>query len=165
MAFLIVAMIPLAWWANELERGPRQSWLFGLHFSVGAVILILLAVRMFHRAVHPRASHVPELGLWHVRAARAVHLLLYLAMMLMLGSGYLIQIHMQSELSLFGLVDIPRPFDPGGEEGLRVIAWYLHTYGQWLLLGLAAAHAGAALWHHFVRRDSVMHSMLPHRLQ
>lgn len=156
-------MIPLGWWANALERGPQQSWLFALHFAVGAVILILLAARMIHRAVRPRPPHALQLGVWHVRAAKAVHLLLYLAMILMLGSGYLIQIHMQPELSLFGIVGIPRPFDPGEEEGLRAAAWYLHTYGQWLLIGLAAAHTGAALWHNFVRRDAVLRGMLPGR--
>ena len=38
------------------------------------------------------------------------------------------------------------------------------TEPRWVrnsLLALALAHAGAALWHHFFRRDHVLRSMLP----
>jgi cytochrome b561 len=37
---------------------------------------------------------------------------------------------------------------------------------EWLangLLAVAALHAAAALWHHFVRRDDVLTRMLPGR--
>lgn len=33
--------------------------------------------------------------------------------------------------------------------------------GFWLLLLLVAAHAGAALYHHFIQRDDTMRRMLP----
>jgi cytochrome b561 len=39
----------------------------------------------------------------------------------------------------------------------------IHELGANLILALAALHAAAALWHHFVRRDNVLTRMLPGR--
>jgi cytochrome b len=36
-----------------------------------------------------------------------------------------------------------------------------HELVGYLLLALIALHAGAALFHHFVRRDNVLNAMLP----
>jgi cytochrome b561 len=38
-----------------------------------------------------------------------------------------------------------------------------HIWLSWVLLALVSMHAGAALWHHFVRRDAVLAAMLPGR--
>ncbi len=37
----------------------------------------------------------------------------------------------------------------------------VHENAAWLLAGLISLHAGAALFHHFIREDDVMKSMLP----
>jgi hypothetical protein len=36
-----------------------------------------------------------------------------------------------------------------------------HEIGAWTLTALAAAHAAATLFHHFVLRDDVLHCMAP----
>jgi cytochrome b561 len=38
-----------------------------------------------------------------------------------------------------------------------------HTLGAWLLLGMLVMHVGAALFHHFIRRDTVLWAMLPEK--
>ncbi len=95
-----------------------------------------------------------------MRPRQATHLLIYAALLTMIVSGYLIQIHVRPTLTFLGL-DFARPFDPGEDESLRVAAWYVHTYTKWLLMALVIAHAGAALWHHFVWRDDILGRMLP----
>ena len=47
------------------------------------------------------------------------------------------------------------------------IARYLfaiHRWAGWLLIVLVLSHIGAALYHHFIRRDGVLRRMLPHAM-
>jgi cytochrome b561 len=64
-------------------------------------------------------------------------------------------------LSFFGLFTIPSPVAADRTLGRSVKE--IHELGANLILALAAVHAAAALWHHFVRRDGVLARMLPGR--
>jgi cytochrome b561 len=61
-------------------------------------------------------------------------------------------------VDLFGW---PLPALVGADEDLgdALLAW--HVNAAWALLALGVMHAAAALWHHFVLRDSVLSAMLP----
>jgi cytochrome b561 len=159
-ALLVIVTIPLGWYANSLERGSLERALFDVHFQVGAAILLLLLVRIAWRTIDRAPQLAPSLPLQVRRAARATHLLMYAALLTMVVSGYLIQIHMHPTLTFLGL-EMARPFSPGEDESIRASAWYVHNYTWWLLVALVLAHAGAAFWHHFVWRDDVLRRMLP----
>ena len=161
MVLLIAATLPLGWLANARQGQEGARALFDRHFQLGALIALLLALRLVWRAADrapPPDAGVPP---WSRRAARSTHALLYLSMIVMVASGYAIQIHMRPTLDILGLVQLPRPFDPGEDESLRAAAWYVHHYTLWLFLALIALHIGAALWHHFICRDGVLLRMLP----
>ncbi len=160
-ALLILITFPVGWLANSLERGAAARSLFDLHFSIGALIFLLVVARIAWRFVDAPPSRAENAGPLLAGAAKATHVLLHLAIVVAIASGYVIQIHMRPSLDVLGLVRIQRPFQPGEDETLRAFAWYVHTYCVWALLGLVALHAGAALWHHFVRRDQVLSRMMP----
>lgn len=44
---------------------------------------------------------------------------------------------------------------------VRGLAKDVHILGQYLLFTMLIGHAGAALWHHYVRRDDTLKGMLP----
>lgn len=158
-ALLVIASFPLGWYANSVERGQLERTLFDLHFQVGAAVLLLLLARIAWRTIDkaPRPAALPP----RVRlASKATHLLIYAALLAIIVSGYLIQVHMRPSLTFMGL-EFPRPFEPGEDESVRAAAWYVHTYSWWLLAALVVIHAGAALWHHLVLRDDVLARMLP----
>ncbi len=64
---------------------------------------------------------------------------------------------------IFGLVEIPRVFDPDADEWLRVLTWQVHHYSWPALLALIGLHSAAALVHHYVRRDRILADFLPWR--
>lgn len=68
------------------------------------------------------------------------HCLLYLTILTMIVSGYIIQLHLRPSLKVLGFSGIPRPFEPGDDESLRAVAWILHCYEFWLLVGLITLH-------------------------
>ncbi len=159
-ALLVIVTIPVGWYANSLERGPLERALFDVHFQIGAAVLLLLLARIAWRTIDKAPRLAPSLPLQVRRAAKVTHLLIYAALLTMIVSGYLIQVHMRPTLTFLGL-EIARPFDPGEDERLRAAAWYVHTYTWWLLAALVLAHAAAALLHHFVWRDDILGRMLP----
>jgi cytochrome b561 len=62
-------------------------------------------------------------------------------------------------LRLFALAPLPGLVAPDPDLADALVDY--HMWGAWALLALVAAHAFAALWHHFVRRDGVLAAMLP----
>jgi cytochrome b561 len=60
-------------------------------------------------------------------------------------------------------VALPALIAPDDDLGDRLQQW--HQTAAWSLVALAAIHALAALWHHFIRRDAVLAAMLPRRVR
>jgi cytochrome b561 len=67
------------------------------------------------------------------------------------------------QVNLFLMVQLPTVIahDPAFGETLGA----LHNFLGYSLLALIGAHAAAALFHHFIRRDDVLNAMLPVRLR
>jgi len=49
------------------------------------------------------------------------------------------------------------------DKPFTALVQQMHTLSAWVLLGLIGLHILAALFHRFVPRDEVLHSMLPWR--
>jgi cytochrome b561 len=62
-------------------------------------------------------------------------------------------------MSFFGLL-MPPPFAPFSKSTHHLIG-DLHELNGWAIIVLAAVHAAAALYHHYVLRDQVLSRMLP----
>ena len=62
-------------------------------------------------------------------------------------------------LTFLGSVPLPKLL-PADSELADTLTDY-HVWLAWGLLALVMAHAAAAIWHHFGRRDGVLRAMLP----
>jgi cytochrome b561 len=161
MAPLVLLVLVSGYGAEHWAEPGDQRLLYEIHFSLGLLSLLLVIVRLVWRAIAgaPRRPDRPFVERW---AARAVHLLLYLALVSALVSGW-VNFMFLGPVRVFGLFDMPRLFDPETQEPLRALSWYVHYYSYWLLLALVTLHAAAALYHHFVRRDRTLLDFLPRR--
>jgi len=126
------------------------------HISIGTLLLLLVLLRMVWTARNfssrPDAPPPPLLGF----VAKAGHVLLYAAMLLMPLTGISLMIGNGYGLTAFGI-----EFAARGEE----IPWLatigtLHPPIAWLLLLMIVGHGGMALVHHFVKKDGVLRRML-----
>jgi cytochrome b561 len=136
------------------------------HKSWGTVVFLLALARVLWRLANPaRPAPPPGMPRWQRRAAGASHGLLYVLMLLMPVSGWLMasasptQDLLQMQNLVFGRYALPDPFVPGSEP-LEAALARVHLAGAISLALLLALHVVAALKHQFVDRDAVLRRML-----
>jgi cytochrome b561 len=90
-------------------------------------------------------------------AAKATHRGLYLLLLVVIVLG-IINAFVRG-YNLFDLMSLPQI----GDRAMRKSITHWHGFAANLLLVLAGLHAGAALFHHYIIRDSVLARMVPAR--
>jgi cytochrome b561 len=157
---LLVVQYAIAW--NMPDIGPKTvpNTIINLHFSVGALILGVLVIRLAWRLTHPEPMPVAGLPPWQVISARAVHYLLYILLFAIPILGWVNASFRGFELSFFGVITLPQ-IVPTRSSGfswtgdVHIIAAY------YVLLPLIGLHILAALYHWLIRKDGVLERMLP----
>lgn len=157
IATILVAQFALGWLMPAVRRGMEPGAGMHTHMSIGIVVLALIAVRLLWRLSHPVAP-AAELPRWQRVASEAVHWLLYLLVFVTTLSGWSYASARGWSLTFFGLFPLPALVAQGSAVG-RAIGG-IHESIVWVLLGVIAIHAVAALLHAFVYRDQLMQRML-----
>ncbi len=155
---LFVAIVTLALIMTDMAPSPDKWELYGLHKSLGMIVLLLALLRLSWRMVNPTPEMAATLKPWEKKAARAAHWLLYVLMFGMPLTGYIMSMGGGHGVSVFGVV-LPNLI--GENKPLAGIAHELHEMGEWAIYGLVGVHAAAALRHHFILKDDTLRKMLP----
>ncbi len=159
MVLLLAGQYAIGWTMPEIRRGTPPETLVNLHLSVGALILVLLAVRAAWRLTHsapPAPAGLPD---WQARASSLVHGLLYLLLAAVPVLGWMNASARGWTVTLFSLIPLPALVAQGARLGRS--AGDLHVLLSYVLLGAVGVHVLAALYHRFVLRDEVLRRMLP----
>ena len=164
MAALVLFQLGLGvWMVRQGDVLVRFAWT-QTHKSLGTVIFALALARVLWRLA---GRDRPTLAgpRWQVRAARLSHALLYVGLMAMPLSGWVMataaptQDLLGIENRVFGGPALPDPWVPG-DAGVEAVARAVHVATAGGLALVLAVHVGAALWHHLVRRDRVLVAMI-----
>jgi cytochrome b561 len=91
--------------------------------------------------------------------AGATHVLLYLLMIVIPLSGWLMSSAKGFQTVWFGVLPLPDLLDKNAELG--DLLQQLHILLNYSMAAIVFAHLGAALKHHFIDRDDVLARMLP----
>jgi len=159
MAALILAQIALGVMAASWRVSPTKIELFFWHKSTGVLILTLVALRLLWRLANPPPELPSGIAAWERAAARLSHLLLYALMIALPVTGWIVNSASNVPFRIFWLIPLPAIVAP--DEPTADLAALVHG-GLAALLALAlVAHIGAALRHHFVKRNTVLIRMLP----
>lgn len=160
-AGLIVGLIGLGWYFEELPRGPEKASLLGLHMGLGLVVLGLglfrLGWRWLNRMPAAAGDHAP----WEQRLARIAHMMLLALLVIMPLSGMLSVMAEGHTVSFFGLFALPPLVGPS--ETLEEITGAMHGLGANLLVATIGLHVAGALKHHIFDRDDTLTRMLPNQ--
>lgn len=156
IAALILANLATGLLHDALEKVVA---LMPVHKAVGLTVLALSVVRLGWRLTWRAPAYPGSVSAGERGLAKAVHVALYVLMIAMPLSGWVMASAGKYPLSWFGLFDWPKlaVVKPSPLYGL---GHEFHEIGGWVLLVLALGHAGAALRHHFVLRDGVLRRML-----
>ncbi len=138
-------------------RADLKTWHYMLGLSVFLLVALRLVIRLFS-GLPPRIA--PELPHWQERFAKAMHIALYVFMIAMPLLGWLAVSAKGNAVPFFGL-DLPLLLSANKSlaHNLKEIHETIGTVGYYLI-GL---HAVAALFHHYVMRDTTLTRMLPAR--
>jgi cytochrome b561 len=140
--------------AETPNADPRKLELLQAHMTAGGMILVLTLIRLATRLLTPLPPPAPTGHPIGDRLARPAHWLLYTLVIAMAVSG-------MAMASAAGLPDmifgespavLPADFSHLPERAI-------HGLIAPLLMLLIVLHIGAALYHHFVRRDGLLRRM------
>ncbi|MFC3703635.1 cytochrome b [Devosia honganensis] len=127
--------------------------LLQLHVPLAIIVLALTLARIAWWLLADRKpAPIAGTPAWQEALARFTHRLLYLVLVIMLASGIgLLAMSGAGSILLSGAGTLPdfTQFPPRMAHGL----------GAFALIALLAAHVGAALYHHLVRRDAIFRRM------
>jgi cytochrome b561 len=157
-AFLILSMIPLGVVIANEWGGSAQDSLYDLHRSIGAVIIPLVILRIIYRWMHPPLPLPDDIPSMQKLAAHVTHWGLYALLIAQPFTGWIATSAYRAPVTVFGWFDLP-PIWPEN-RALSERLFSVHSLIGIAIAGLAAAHIGAALYHHFVRRDRILMRMI-----
>jgi cytochrome b561 len=128
-----------------------------MHKSFGVVLLALILARLLWRLVNVTPKEPDGTPTIQRILARGMHWVLYALMFAQPISGILMSQAAGYPVSAFGAVELPMLL----EKDASLAQTFRDAHGTiWILLVLAViGHAGAALHHHFIRKDEVMKQM------
>lgn len=158
MALVIIGMYPLGLYIDSLDYyDAAYKTVPHWHKSIGMILLGLLVVRLLWRVITPHPQPLPQSPLMHL-ATKAVHLLIYLLLLVALISGYMISTADGRGIAVFNWFEVPAL--PALIEQQEDIAGLIHYWVTTALIVLAGIHALAALKHHFINKDHTLTRML-----
>jgi cytochrome b561 len=145
MAFVIFGLLALGFVMHDMPLSPEKLQYYSWHKWAGVSVFALVWVRLAWRLLNPPppfANAMPR----HVQLlAHAGHAALYVLMVIIPLSGWLMS----------------------SAKGVQTV-WFGHLLEEvhgllnWALMLLIAGHVSAALKHHLIDRDDTLTRMLPH---
>ena len=145
----------------EMPLGIRKLELYGLHKSVGVLILALTMARLGWRLSGTRPVALGPSRAWERVLAHSVHVGFYLVLIAMPLSGWLLSSAANFSVSVFGMFTLPDLVAP--DKALQETLAAVHGWLAWGLAGLLVLHVAGALKHHFVLKNATLRRMIPGR--
>ena len=166
MAGLILFQLSLGFRMVELVSDVYLKFsLYQTHKSWGVVIFALALVRIAWRVCHKPPEMPASMGALEKAVARGAHLVLYVLMVLLPITGWLMASasELQETFGLKNMVftwfELPDPFKPGS-KALEGFFKSIHTWAAFGMAMLLLGHTFAALHHQFIKRDGVLWRMI-----
>ena len=156
VALLVLVALPLGMVMSGLTLSPLKLKLISYHKWLGVTVLLLSVARLAWRAGHTLPHSVPA---WQQGAAHGLHFVLYLLLLAIPLSGWLMSSAKGFQTVYLGLVPLPDLI--AKDKALGELLAGVHAALNYGLLALLALHVGAAFKHQYLDRDGILARMLP----
>ncbi|WNO62285.1 cytochrome b [Rheinheimera sp. MMS21-TC3] len=163
MALAVFALFALGFWMVDLSYYSQwyrtaPYW----HKSVGILLAIVLLVRISWRFISPPPKAIATHKPWETKLAGLAHLLLYLGLVILVISGYLISTEDGRAITVFDWFDVPAAGALFANQA--DIAGLVHEYTAYGLITMAVLHGLAAIKHHLIDKDHTLKRMFGFKL-
>ncbi|MEL7480437.1 MAG: cytochrome b/b6 domain-containing protein [Pseudomonadota bacterium] len=125
---------------EDLDRFESRSD----HASLGTIVAVLFAIRLYLRIKHGAPSLPNDLPVWQTRIAHIAHWALYGLIGLLIVSGIGSAMNANSIVSPFGLFAYG---DGSGGGGIYDLIRAVHEFATKAIIALIILHVAAALYH------------------
>lgn len=158
--FLLIGLTTFLALSIDTMPEKDQAYTTGLHRSLGVLLFAMLGLRFAWKLANPQPADPPGPA-WMGRAARLLHGLFYLVILLQVVAGIGQSQADGAAVTFFGLFTLPVLFAPDPD---RQAFWQAIHEVNWIVLTvLVIGHVAAALHHHFGDRDDVFDRMWIYR--
>jgi cytochrome b561 len=159
MAILLIILFAVGLYMHELPLSPWKLKIYSWHKWAGVTAFLLVLARLAWRFAHHPPALPATMSSSMRLAAHAGHAVLYLLMIAIPLSGWLMSSAKGFQTVYFGVLPLPDLLAKNKELGdlLREV----HEALNWILLVVVVGHVGAALKHHLIDKDDVLTRMLP----
>jgi cytochrome b561 len=157
IALALIGTFSLGLTMQDLPLSPTKLKLYSWHKWAGVTIFLLVLVRLAWRLGHRPPPLPAGMPAWQRQASGVVHALLYVLMVAIPLSGWLMSSAKGFQTVWFGV--LPLPDLVAKDEGLGEALATAHKLLNFSLAGLVLLHVAAALKHHFIDRDDVLRRM------
>lgn len=161
MAALLLAVLALGFYMHDLPLSPHKLQLYAWHKWAGVSAFVLVLVRLGWRASHRPPALPAGMAAAQRALAQTGHAALYLLMLAIPLSGWLMSSAKGVQTVYFGVLPLPDLLARDKLLGEQLQT--LHLALNWIFIALASGHLGAALKHHWLDRDGLLTRMLPRR--
>ena len=159
IALAIIGSFALGFYMADLPISPQKLRFYSWHKWAGVTIFLFVVLRLGWRLAHRPPELPAGMPAWQRSVAAATHVLLYLLMVAVPLSGWLMSSAKGFQTVWFGVLPLPDLLTKNAELGDLLQA--LHRLLNYSMAAIVFAHLGAALKHHFIDRDDVLARMLP----
>jgi len=159
MAILIGGLLGLGFYMADLPLSPQKIQLFSWHKWAGVSVFALVWLRLFWRMVHRPPAYPASMTALQRAAAHGGHFALYLLMLAIPLSGWLMSSAKGVQTVWFGVLPLPDLLSRDKALGHQLED--LHSALAVGLMVLVAVHMAAAWYHYRVLQDDILQRMLP----
>lgn len=160
IAALIIGGFALGWIMTDIpDFPPIKRQYYTWHKWIGVTVFALAVLRVVWRITHPAPPLPHTVARWQRRIAHCTHALLYVLMLAIPLSGYLMSSASGKPVVYLNLIPLPSLVEPNK----AIVPFFntTHVYLNYLLLGLVTVHLLAVLKHQLIDRNSLLARMLP----
>jgi cytochrome b561 len=159
VALLILGSFVVGTYMVNLGLSPWKLKVYSWHKWTGVTIFLLVALRLAWRVTHCPPALPAAVAAWQRHAAAIAHVLLYLLMLAVPLSGWVMSSAGGFPVVYFGAFQLPDLV--AKDKGLFEVMKSVHFGLNKALLLLVLLHVPAAFKHHYVDRDEVLARMVP----
>ncbi len=158
VALIIIILLPISFFLSDFPK-EMQPLAYMIHKSLGLTVLVLMLLRLLW-IVHTGRPELPfSVPRWEKILSLIVQNSLYVFLILMPLSGWIMSISADRTPVYFGLFEVPL-FGIPVDKSLSELFAKIHEIIAYILATLVTLHLLGALKHDLIDKDKIMHRML-----
>jgi cytochrome b561 len=157
MSLVIIGVLAVGLYMTNMPDSDQKWQLYGLHKSFGVLVLLLLIARVFFRFNSTLPLALKGISPVELTLSKIVIAALYLLMLIIPLSGYLMSGFGGYPISFFGIT-LPELITKN--PSLGGVFHSMHGYAAYAIIGFIILHTAGALKHIFIDRINILRRMI-----